>query len=111
MEIPWEKDSNSHSTGQRRAHAATLAAQRPRRTAETRRFHQAGFGKRQAAARKALGLSQQQFAGKLGTTRVNFAHYERKAGNPTLDFIHRCAELLNMPVSEFIREDDGSGRR
>jgi len=69
------------------------------------------FGKRLAAARKALGLSQQQLAEKLGTTRVNLAYYERKAGNPTLDFIHRCAEVLNMPVSEFIREDDGSGRR
>ena len=46
-----------------------------------------------------------------GTTRVNLAYYERKAGNPTLDFMHRCAGVLNMPVSEFIREDDGSERR
>ena len=69
------------------------------------------FGKRLAAARKALGLSQQQLAEKLGTTRVNLSYYERKAGNPTLDFMHRCAEVLNMPVSEFIREDDGSERR
>lgn len=69
------------------------------------------FGKRLAAARKALGLSQQQLAEKLGTSRVNLAYYERKAGNPTLDFMHRCAEVLNMPVSEFICEDDGSERR
>jgi transcriptional regulator with XRE-family HTH domain len=58
------------------------------------------FGKRLAFARKAKGLSQDSFAKMLDTTRGNIAYYERKAGNPTLDFIQRCSQVLNIPLSE-----------
>lgn len=58
------------------------------------------FGRRLAALRKARGLSQQELAGQLKTTRANLAYYERKASNPTLDFISRCAEVLGVPMSE-----------
>jgi|688.fasta_scaffold1656007_1 transcriptional regulator with XRE-family HTH domain len=63
------------------------------------------FGKRLAQARKAQGLSQEELAAKLGTSRVNLAYYERKAENPTLEFLNRCADVLQMPVSELIGED------
>jgi len=69
------------------------------------------FGKRLAQARKAQGLSQEEFAAKLGTTRVNLAYYERKAENPTLEFLDRCAEVLKIPVSELIGEGDAEERR
>ena len=58
------------------------------------------FGQRLAALRKARGLSQQELASQLQTTRANIAYYERKASNPTLDFISRCAEVFEVPVAE-----------
>jgi transcriptional regulator with XRE-family HTH domain len=58
------------------------------------------FGKRLAAARQAKGLSQAALAEKLGTTRVNIGYYEREASNPTLDFIQRCARVLEVPLSD-----------
>jgi transcriptional regulator with XRE-family HTH domain len=69
------------------------------------------FGKRLAQARKAQGLSQEELAAKLGTSRVNLAYYERKAENPTLEFLNRCAEVLKIPVSELIGEEDAEERR
>ncbi len=63
------------------------------------------FGQRLAQARKAQGLSQEELAAKLGTSRVNLAYYERKAENPTLEFLNRCAEVLKIPISELIGED------
>ena len=69
------------------------------------------FGRRLAQARKAAGLSQEELAAKLGTTRVNLAYYERKAENPTLEFLNRCAEALKVPASGLIGEADAAGRR
>ncbi|PZR76759.1 MAG: transcriptional regulator [Chthoniobacterales bacterium] len=60
------------------------------------------FGKRLAAARRAKGLSQEALAKLLRTTRVNIGYYERKATNPSLDFIHRCAEVLSVSVADLI---------
>lgn len=60
------------------------------------------FGQRLAAARKAKGLSQETFAKMLRTTRSNVAYYERKAGNPTMDFIQRCAAILDISAGELI---------
>jgi transcriptional regulator with XRE-family HTH domain len=60
------------------------------------------FGKRLAAARRAKGLSQEALAKLLGTTRVNIGYYERKASNPTLEFIQRCADVLNVPLADLI---------
>jgi transcriptional regulator with XRE-family HTH domain len=60
------------------------------------------FGKRLAAARRAKGLSQAALAKLLGTTRVNIGYYERKATNPTLEFIQRCADALEVSVTELI---------
>ena len=58
------------------------------------------FGQRLAAARERRGLSQQQLAERLGTTREMVGYYERRAKNPTLDFLERVADALNVPVAE-----------
>ena len=63
------------------------------------------FGKRLAAIRKQQGLSQAQLAERLGSTRSNIDYYERRATNPTLDFIQRCAEVLGVKVPELVGED------
>jgi len=60
------------------------------------------FGKRLAAARRAKGLSQEALAKLLGTTRVNIGYYERKATNPTLEFMQRCADVLEIPLNDLI---------
>jgi transcriptional regulator with XRE-family HTH domain len=60
------------------------------------------FGQRLAAARRAKNLSQEALAKMLDTTRNNLAYYERKAGNPTLDFIQRCAASLEVSVAELL---------
>jgi transcriptional regulator with XRE-family HTH domain len=58
------------------------------------------FGKRLAAVRQSKGLSQADLAAKLGTARVNIGYYERRAANPTLEFMQRCAQVLDVPLSD-----------
>ncbi len=69
------------------------------------------FGQRLSSLRKARGLSQEELASRLGTTRANLAYYERKAGNPTLDFILRCSEILEIPPEELIGEGQAARRK
>ena len=54
------------------------------------------FGQRLAAARKDRGLTQVLFAEKLGISRELVGYYERQASNPSLDFIQRAADALNI---------------
>lgn len=67
------------------------------------------FGKRLSAARRAKGLSQEALAKMLGTTRVNIGYYERQASNPTLEFIQRCAEALEVSAAELIGSEAPKG--
>ena len=66
------------------------------------------FGKRLAAIRKAQGLSQERFAQLIGSTRSNIDYYERRATNPTLEFIQKCAETLNVDVVDLIGDSSDS---
>jgi transcriptional regulator with XRE-family HTH domain len=47
-------------------------------------------------------LSQTQLAELLDTTRKMIDYYERRAGNPSLDFIQRAAEALDGSVAELL---------
>lgn len=60
------------------------------------------FGQRLAALRKRQGLSQEALAQLLDTTRDNVAYYERKADNPSLEFIERCATALSASPHDLI---------
>ena len=64
------------------------------------------FGQRLAALRKQQGLSQQALAQLLDTTRDNIAYYERKAENPSLDFIERCAQALQVSPSNLVADQN-----
>lgn len=88
---------NSHfsTPTQNRVYTADMAGRPPTKDAPD-------FGKRLAAARRAKGLSQEALADLLGTTRVNVGYYERKATNPTLEFIQRCADALAVPLADLI---------
>ena len=69
------------------------------------------FGNRLAAIRKAKSLSQEHFAQLMDTTRANIAYYERSAKNPTLEFIQRCADVLNVPISDLINDASKEPKR
>jgi len=69
------------------------------------------FGERLAALRKERGFSQEELARRLDTTRANIAYYERKACNPTLDFINRCAEVLGVSLPELLGAPTGASAR
>ena len=78
--------------------AAIMAGRRPTKDAPV-------FGKRLAAIRKAQGLSQQQLADLLGATRSNIDYYERRATNPTTDFVQRCTDILKINVTDLIGDE------
>jgi transcriptional regulator with XRE-family HTH domain len=66
------------------------------------------FGQRLALLRKEKGYSQEKLAAMLGTTRPNIAYYERSAKNPTLDFIQRCADALEVTVADLIGDGEAA---
>lgn len=63
------------------------------------------FGRRLAFARKRKGWSQAELAQHLGATRSLIDYYERRAQNPTMDFVTRAAEVLNVSPAELLEED------
>ena len=60
------------------------------------------FGMQLAALRKARGWTQPQLADKLGITLAALTHYERKAENPTADFVAKVAKLFNVPSDDLL---------
>mgnify|MGYP001800835464 CR=1 FL=1 len=82
----------------KRYNAADMAGRPPTKQAPQ-------FGQQLALFRKERGYSQQQLADLLDTTRPNIAYYERAAKNPTLEFIQRCADVLEVSVSDLLTED------
>jgi transcriptional regulator with XRE-family HTH domain len=52
--------------------------------------------------RKNRGLSQQQLAARLETTREIIDYYERRSLNPSLAFIERSAQALEVSVAELL---------
>ncbi len=69
------------------------------------------FGQRLAALRKSQGLSQRQLAERLGISREMIDYYERRAPNPTFDFLGQAARGLGVSVSELIGEPPPNQRR
>ena len=48
--------------------------------------------------RKQLGLSQQQLADKLNTSRSNVANWENGYNEPSPDLLKKCADVFNCSV-------------
>jgi len=84
--------------------AAIMAGRPPSKSAPL-------FGQQLATARKAKGLSQEQFAKLLGTTRTAIDYYERRAINPSIDLIRRCADALGLAASEFFGDETAPRKR
>jgi len=60
------------------------------------------FGQRLSAARRSRGWSQTKLAEKLETTQKVIDYYERRAVNPSISFIQRAAEVLEVPVADLV---------
>lgn len=69
------------------------------------------FGRRLAALRKERGLSQARLAELLDTSRGMIDYYERRATNPSLDFIKRAADVLGVPAARLIDDVAEPARR
>jgi transcriptional regulator with XRE-family HTH domain len=63
------------------------------------------FGRRISTLRKDRGLSQEQFAKLLGTTRGMVEYYERRARNPSLEVVQQVAQVLGVTVAELVGEE------
>ena len=60
------------------------------------------FGRRLASARVARGWTQTQLAELLGTTQKMIDYYERRAPNPSVQFVRRAAELFETSVDDLL---------
>jgi transcriptional regulator with XRE-family HTH domain len=60
------------------------------------------FGQRLALLRKAHGISQAQFAQLVGSTLKAIDYYERRAKNPTADFVQKAASVFGVSVDELL---------
>lgn len=78
-----------------RGYAADMAGRPPLNDAPP-------FGRNLAALRKASGWTQPQLAEMLGITLAALTHYERKAQNPTAEFVAKVAKLFNVSVDELL---------
>jgi len=61
--------------------------------------------------RKSRGLSQRALAAKLETTREIIDYYERSAVNPSLAFIERAAQALEVSVAELLGSEPAPSTR
>jgi transcriptional regulator with XRE-family HTH domain len=69
------------------------------------------FGIRLAQARHTAGLTQMQFAKRLGVSQQMIDYYERRAGNPTAAFIRKAAEALNVSTDNLFGYDEKQPRK
>ncbi len=69
------------------------------------------FGVRLTEARNAAGLTQAQLAERLSVSQQMIDYYERRAKNPTADFIRKAAAALNVTVDQLLDHEVKNGRK
>jgi transcriptional regulator with XRE-family HTH domain len=69
------------------------------------------FGTRLAEARKAAGLTQAELAERLSVSQQMIDYYERRAKNPTADFIRKAAATLDVSVDQLLSHQVKNGRK
>ena len=60
------------------------------------------FGRNLAEARKAAGLTQSRFAELTGLSQQMVDYYERRAKNPTAEFLQKAAQVLHVTMDELL---------
>jgi transcriptional regulator with XRE-family HTH domain len=63
------------------------------------------FGQRLSDLRRSRGLTQQQLADLLDMSLKAVDYYERRARNPSLEFVRKAAEKLKVSVAELVGAD------
>lgn len=58
--------------------------------------------------RKEKGMSQKELSGKLGTTPQNLAQYENGKRNPKFESLRKIADVLEVDVMEFVKEQQSN---
>ena len=69
------------------------------------------FGAQLAALRKARKWTQPELAEKLSISLAALVHYERKATNPSSEFLSKVAALFNVSVDELLGHDIKTPRK
>ena len=69
--------------------------------------HPYSFGRKLFELRSAKGMTQSDLAEKMKVSVRTVSYYERRAKNPTLQFLERIAEAMGVPVQVFIEADIG----
>lgn len=62
------------------------------------------LGKNIAERRAALGLTQAEFAERLGADTVTVSRFERGSHLPSLQRLEKVAEALGMPLAELLSQ-------
>ena len=69
------------------------------------------FGKRLAEVRRTKGLSQSELADLLGVSAKAIDYYERRARNPSVDFVSKAAEALSVSFDDLVGGADKKTRK
>ena len=69
-------------------------------------IHKIHFGKRVAAARRRLGLSQTELADKLGVTGQAVSKWECGTALPDVELLLALSHLFGMTVNELLEDAD-----
>lgn len=69
------------------------------------------FGTQLSALRKARSLTQPQLAEMLDISVDMLTYYERRAKNPTADFVAKVAKVLNISADELLGHAVKNGRK
>ena len=64
------------------------------------------FGEKIKEARKAAGLSQEQFAEKMSVSRSAIAKWESDKGMPDVNNLKMMAQLLDVSLDYLLDEDE-----
>lgn len=67
--------------------------------------HPFGFGRKLFEIRSGKGMTQAELAGKMKVSVRTVSYYERRAKNPTVQFLERIAAALEVPVRVFLEEE------
>jgi len=69
------------------------------------------FGAKLSALRKARGLTQPQLAESLGITPEMLNYYERRAKNPSADFIAKASSFFGVTADELLALGNRTSRK
>jgi transcriptional regulator with XRE-family HTH domain len=69
------------------------------------------FGTQLSALRKARGLTQPQLAEELGITPEMLNYYERRAKNPSADFIAKASAFFGVTADELLSLGNRTARK